>query len=502
MSHTGSSSTTSGIENHPVSLRGRTTNGTNDSADKAAKLKRNVSSSPDRAVRERALKQVGLTSTSFIGPAFPPSKPSKSTKRKSDFENTLSEFYKELETIDAPDGANDHSGKINAGFVKAPTPSKTSSGRQIRKGSDEVVFNPNNRAGPEGYQEGRGQKQPSWSHWYQNEPYYPRRPRPPGPSQSPWHHPQTLNQPPNPRFHRPPFHRPPPPAAFPNPQGPPSTANHHWSGSGPTNQYQEESHFPTFSCFPPPNVSGHPPRGFYGDSPHHFDSDEWACGYQMHANNGWSRGREEQSSHGVEDYDRSQRYDSENDPWDNHCPPPTNTNAFHSSPVLILMRGLPGSGKSTLARERLAESPDGLILSTDDYFAFRDGYRYEPGLLGAAHEWNQNRAKDAMRDGRSPIIIDNTNVQAWEMKPYVKMAVESGYKVDFCEPETSWKFDFYELERRNKHGVPQEKIAQMMDRFSFPISVDIVMSSQEPVHVNQRLQPEQPPMLRNNREFL
>lgn len=30
-------------------------------------------------------------------------------------------------------------------------------------------------------------------------------------------------------------------------------------------------------------------------------------------------------------------------------------------------------------------------------------------------------AKDAMHHGRSPIIIDNTNIQAWEMKPYVKM---------------------------------------------------------------------------------
>lgn len=26
-----------------------------------------------------------------------------------------------------------------------------------------------------------------------------------------------------------------------------------------------------------------------------------------------------------------------------------------------------------------------------------------------------------MHDGRSPIIIDNTNIQAWEMKPYVRM---------------------------------------------------------------------------------
>lgn len=39
-------------------------------------------------------------------------------------------------------------------------------------------------------------------------------------------------------------------------------------------------------------------------------------------------------------------------------------------------------------------------------------------------------AEDAMRDGRSPIIIDNTNIQAWEMKPYVKMA--SGDMLEYC----------------------------------------------------------------------
>lgn len=79
-----------------------------------------------------------------------------------------------------------------------------------------------------------------------------------------------------------------------------------------------------------------------------------------------------------------------------------------------------------------------------------------------------------MHDGRSPIIIDNTNIQAWEMKPYVSMvlefsksvyqqrsltsftltkiseqALEWGYSVDFCEPDTSWRFDPYELEKYN-----------------------------------------------------
>ncbi|MCJ8740362.1 hypothetical protein PDJAM_G00058070 [Pangasius djambal] len=115
--------------------------------------------------------------------------------------------------------------------------------------------------------------------------------------------------------------------------------------------------------------------------------------------------------------------------------------------VLILMRGVPGSGKSTLARQISASGPSGLILSTDDYFYQKDGYHFEPTLLGAAHDWNQNRAKKAMLNGHTPVIIDNTNVQAWEMKPYVRVALETGYRVEFVEPDSSWKRDPVELEK-------------------------------------------------------
>ncbi|XP_044058566.1 NEDD4-binding protein 2-like 2 [Siniperca chuatsi] len=487
MSHAESFCTTShGIENHCMGVRERSEDGR---ADKDTFVK-NDSASPDRSVRERVLKEVGLTSTTFIGPAIPP----KTTTVKSDIEETLSEFYKELEKIDRPDGANNNPGRQDA--VQPPIPPKLYTSKETRGVSEENI-NTNKSTETDGYQKSSGQ---NWPHWYQNEPYYPRRPRPgmdlsfgrAVPTQNQWHYPQTQNRPPNPTFHRPPFHRPLPPSAFPNPQNPASHMNQNWSSSGMTNQYQKESHFPTFSSLPPLNVCSPPSQGFYGDSPHHFDRDEWGCSFDAHSdhvNVGWSRDRKEEWYQLTEVYDRRQRDDSEHELWEHHCQPPDNNNAYHSPLVLIIMRGLPGSGKSTLARELLSTGSSGLILSTDDYFAHRDGYRYEPGLLGEAHEWNQGRAKDAMHDGQSPIIIDNTNTQAWEMKPYVKMALERGYKVDFCEPDTSWKFDPAELEKRNKHGVPQEKIAQMMDRFSFPISIDIVMSSQEPPHVNQRRRP-------------
>ncbi|NXQ57699.1 N42L2 protein, partial [Anthoscopus minutus] len=114
---------------------------------------------------------------------------------------------------------------------------------------------------------------------------------------------------------------------------------------------------------------------------------------------------------------------------------------FSSQKLLLILRGLPGSGKSTLSRVLLGQGRDGIVLSTDDYFRQQYGYSYNAAQLGDAHEWNQKRAKQAMEQGKSPVIIDNTNTQAWEMKPYVEVALEKGYRVEFHEPDTWWKFD-------------------------------------------------------------
>ncbi|XP_050793094.1 NEDD4-binding protein 2-like 2 isoform X6 [Gopherus flavomarginatus] len=96
-----------------------------------------------------------------------------------------------------------------------------------------------------------------------------------------------------------------------------------------------------------------------------------------------------------------------------------------------------------------------------------------------------------MDQGRSPVIIDNTNTQAWEMKPYVEMALGKGYRVEFHEPDTWWKFDPEELEKRNKHGVPREKIAQMLERYEYQMSISVVMNSVDPPHKNTQRPPPQ-----------
>ncbi|KYO26402.1 NEDD4-binding protein 2-like 2 isoform A [Alligator mississippiensis] len=167
-----------------------------------------------------------------------------------------------------------------------------------------------------------------------------------------------------------------------------------------------------------------------------------------------------------------------------------------SQKLLLILRGLPGSGKTTVSRVLLGQSRDGVVFSTDDYFNQQDGYTYNAGQLGDAHDWNQKRARQAMEQGKSPIIIDNTNTQAWEMKPYVETALEKGYIVEFREPDTWWKFDPEELEKRNKHGVTREKIAQMLDRYEYQISIPIVMNSVTPPHKSTQ----RPPPQRRQRE--
>ncbi|XP_055981555.1 NEDD4-binding protein 2 [Sorex fumeus] len=153
--------------------------------------------------------------------------------------------------------------------------------------------------------------------------------------------------------------------------------------------------------------------------------------------------------------------------------------------VLVLLRGLPGSGKSVLARTLQEDNPNGVILSTDDYFFINGQYQFDVKYLGEAHEWNQNRAKEAFEKKVSPIIIDNTNLQAWEMKPYVALSQKFKYKVLFREPDTWWKFKPKELARRNIHGVSKEKISRMLEHYQRFVSVPIIMSSSVPEKIER-----------------
>ncbi|XP_058885579.1 NEDD4-binding protein 2-like 1 [Acipenser ruthenus] len=104
-------------------------------------------------------------------------------------------------------------------------------------------------------------------------------------------------------------------------------------------------------------------------------------------------------------------------------------------------------------------------------------YIFQGYLLKQAHEWNRDRARSAMEEGLSPVIIDNTNIHLWEMKPYVSMALEYDYQVIFRKPETSWKWNVNKLHRKTRNGVPYKTIERMLDDFEEVSNIHNVINS-------------------------
>jgi predicted kinase len=130
---------------------------------------------------------------------------------------------------------------------------------------------------------------------------------------------------------------------------------------------------------------------------------------------------------------------------------------------LYLLRGLPGSGKSTLA-----EQLGGSHFETDKYFVGKNGeYNFDGSKLKEAHQWCQDSVSNAMllnhtTGENETIVVSNTFTQEWEMKPYMDMGKE-------------WKYRVFTIivENRhggvNQHGVPNEKLQQMNDRFEIKL---------------------------------
>lgn len=145
------------------------------------------------------------------------------------------------------------------------------------------------------------------------------------------------------------------------------------------------------------------------------------------------------------------------DPSATAAPPPVVTSAHElwepTAPrTVVVLRGMSGSGKSTLARELASLDPSCMVVSADDHFMTPEGYVFDLKQLGQAHASCFRRFLDAMTEERHLIVVDNTNLAAWEASPYMVASAAFGYiativDVD-CSPEVAAS--------RNAHNVPPE----------------------------------------------
>jgi hypothetical protein len=156
---------------------------------------------------------------------------------------------------------------------------------------------------------------------------------------------------------------------------------------------------------------------------------------------------------------------------------------------LIIMIGIPGSGKSTKAKSMVGNgiihSTDDLIEATGDYNEFFKNMMINKdfGVLSNMHKQNLKNAIKSMKDGITPVIIDNTNLSPSEPKQYVMAALEMGYddkNIKFINIGTGG-LTAEELAKRNTHNVPLDKIKSMIDKYKTynPITIEKVINSKD-----------------------
>ncbi len=144
--------------------------------------------------------------------------------------------------------------------------------------------------------------------------------------------------------------------------------------------------------------------------------------------------------------------------------------------LAIIMRGLPGSGKSYWAKEfatAYAQDDNGgqpdkqcSIFSTDHYFYNEGAYQFNPKLLSRYHQLNLTAFIEAMAEGVSIVICDNTNLQHWEYQAYCAAALALGYKVQVELVGQPKNLVHQQLcAQRNQHSVPLVSIKRMAANF-------------------------------------
>jgi predicted kinase len=127
---------------------------------------------------------------------------------------------------------------------------------------------------------------------------------------------------------------------------------------------------------------------------------------------------------------------------------------------IIILRGIPGSGKSTLAKDRFSGAT---IVSADDFFMEGGEYRFDGENIGEAHKRCWKMFYEAVLRHDPLIVVDNTNISAADIAPYVLPAEVHGYVVNII----TLRVDPAVAAARNVHRVSLaavQRIARNLDK--------------------------------------
>ncbi len=133
---------------------------------------------------------------------------------------------------------------------------------------------------------------------------------------------------------------------------------------------------------------------------------------------------------------------------------------------VVLMRAIPGSGKSSLAKQleakARAEGKTAVICSADDFFMENGHYNFNPSKISEAHKTCFKKFMHAVASNIDLIIVDNTNLSAWEISPYKTYAEAHDLPFSINEVVSDPKDAF----KRQQHGVPEQAHQRMSDSFN------------------------------------
>jgi predicted kinase len=120
---------------------------------------------------------------------------------------------------------------------------------------------------------------------------------------------------------------------------------------------------------------------------------------------------------------------------------------------ITVLRGISGSGKSTWVKNN---APDAHVVSADHFFMIDGEYKFDPSKLQENHTKCFREFMDAILSSEAHIVIDNTNIQAWEYSPYVIAGEAFGYTVEILTLECT-----VEASLSRKDLVKQKSLERM-----------------------------------------